>query len=419
MLEFFPAYVGILPAQVAFLQNFNKETAMQNVFSVCPKGAPVLQKIKGLIVGNAKKLLAHHCSSFVDFLSQFASGAKAEILLDENLVGAVSAEAGSHSEDTSSQSPFNSIFEVYFSHLKVQEQVMEVPQGDGLIPLTCSAVCAGAGLLSCAKNLAKLKVMLTQVTTKVSLAQIIARKNGIVQEQELESSKVLYLCNDVSKHVSKTFASLKGATTCVETVPCDSGPKCLEGCKEVLLSHVNQLVTQLLTECSESQDHVGGLIQSALVECELGEAFETKKFEPRIMKKACEDQRFKQLFNFAVFGKKAFRDARGLLKELTEFCAFDREFFQDPVTKATAVIKDLYKFVEESGAENKSGLAFCGRIVGSVTVAQSLFRELSTGETRQGLANNALQGLKRHGFECHPTLNTRAEDVIRGKLLSK
>ena len=86
------------------------------------------------------------------------------------------------------------------------------------------------------------------------------------------------------------------------------------------------LLHVLLTECSESQDHVGGLIQSALVECELGEAFETKKFEPRIMKKACEDQRFKQLFNFAVFGKKAFRDARGLLKELTEFCAFDREF---------------------------------------------------------------------------------------------
>ena len=83
------------------------------------------------------------------------------------------------------------------------------------------------------------------------------------------------------------------------------------------------------------------------------------------------------------------------------------------------MIKDLYKFVEESGAENKSGLAFCGRLVGSVTVAQSLFRELSTGETRQGLANNALQGLKCHGFECHPTLNTRAEDVIRGKLLSK
>ena len=194
----------------------------------------------------------------------------------------------------------------------------------------------------------------------------------------------------------------------------------LAGFKEVLSSHLVNLTFLVNTELSECQQHVGSLIQAVLVEHKLGEIFEqAAEIDQGMMRAACDDQRFKQLFNFAVFAKIALKDAKKVLKDLIDLSSSDQIFFQDLVTKATALIKDLYSFSEEGCSENKGGLSYCGRLVGSVTVAQSLVRTLSTGQTRQGLVNNALQGLKRHGFDCHTSLLKCNEALIRGKPLSK
>ena len=95
-----------------------------------------------------------------------------------------------------------------------------------------------------------------------------------------------------------------------------------------------------------------------------------------------------------------------------------QEFAELPVYSAAAtwtdaVIADVSKFAE-GDLKNQSGLAFTGYALGNITLAQSVYRELSTGETRQNLVFKALNGVKARGFKCNQKLLQKCEAILKG-----
>ena len=354
-------------AKVELLQILAKTSALDNVIKLCPKLHIVLKNLKMRLLTSAKLVIANHCSSFTGFLTEFASVGKPEAILKEDFVGKVSTE-GDGEDSTMCHAAFGKIFKLYFADQPARDQTMNVHSGDASFPLTCAAVCGGAGILPFAKDIVKLAFLIEENNAKKSsMASVLSKKNSAASEQDMETVKLRHLTTAISMQVAKAFESLKTACACIETVDGASGngSKVLAGFREVLSSHLTKLTFLVNAELSECQQHVGSMIQAVLVEHKLGEIFEQTEIDQGMMKAACEDQRSKQLFNFAVFAKIALKDAKKFLKQLADFSSSDQVSFQDLVTKATALIKDVYSFSEEGCSENKGAFLF---VVGLLVV---------------------------------------------------
>ena len=100
----------------------------------------------------------------------------------------------------------------------------------------------------------------------------------------------------------------------------------------------------------------------------------------------------------------------------------DDSTYQALFAEVQSIIQEMKQFMgastntDEQGRISFAGIANC---VGDATIAQSLYRELKTGETRQSLVNKASAGVKKRGWRVHANLTSRCNAILSGKPVSK
>ena len=201
----------------------------------------------------------------------------------------------------------------------------------------------------------------------------------------------------------------------METIPCDVAKSRLQECKEKLGDQLKLFVTDLSGEISGVQRHIQHVLPKLLEEFKLSESLESDSCDPSMVNAACTDARVQILYHLMRLGKPGILSALSTLQSMAMICKNFAELpnFSAAATWTDAVIADVWKFAE-GDLKNHSGLVFAGYVLGNITLAQSVYRDLNTGETRQNLVCKALHGVKARGFKCNQKLLQKCEAILKG-----
>ena len=148
-------------------------------------------------------------------------------------------------------------------------------------------------------------------------------------------------------------------------------------------------------------------------------ALECDKVDAALSAKICGSPNLKPCYDFLSFGV----DRLGELKKflLAIQAAMGRiEFkddtdFQDVVHKVSATIRIMQHFTDSQPTDACVVLSDVSFAIGNATVAQAIFRDLKTGETRQALVNKALNGTRKRSWKVHASLVSRCNAILAGK----
>ena len=225
--------------------------------------------------------------------------------------------------------------------------------------------------------------------------------------------------DEVCKHMKKAAKMLRDVDLFTSSIPDEHAGKLFKECCISLAATVKQIVCAVNTEFTDVQTHALESLKDIIQEFKIEESLEKDNFEAATAKAVCQDTRVQKLYCLYSFGKGGFVAACGILRELHAFCtSFTSKsiLFQESANLATAVMQDIGKFVE-AGPEKKSGLEYVGFIVGTMTLVQSMVRDLATGETRQNLCHRALVGVRKRAFQTHAGVTRKCEAIVSGKPL--
>ena len=220
----------------------------------------------------------------------------------------------------------------------------------------------------------------------------------------------------MKKIISKSVKFLQDTNSSLQLIPCKKAKDVLQQCQVKLGNTIKCIANEINDEHCKVQAHLQAVLPAILTEYKLTESLESDVFEPDAAKAACADIRVQQIYLLFAQGKPGFVAAHGMLNELCVFCNMfvDVPVFREAVTWIEAVLLDIGKLIE-GDLTNKSGFTYSGYVIGTLTLAQSLLRDLVTGETRQNLVYKALNGVKTRGFKCKPSLLQKCEAVVNGK----
>ena len=211
---------------------------------------------------------------------------------------------------------------------------------------------------------------------------------------------------------------LQDTSSSLQRIHCKRAKDVFQQCQVGFGNTIKGIVNEINDEHGKVQAHLHGVLPAILKDYKLSESLESDVFEPDAAKAACADLRVQQIYLLFAQGKPGLLAAHGMLNELCVSCKMfvDVPVFQEAVKCIDAVSMDLGKLIE-ADLTNKSGFTYAGYVIGTLTLAQSLLRDLVTGETRQNLVFKALNGVKTRGFKCKPSLLQKCEAVVNGKSL--
>ena len=405
-----------------FLDYMLNEEVMQHVRKMLPKIVPCLGPLKQCIQEGAKKVISSTARSITSFLAKLQTkDLKLVDLLTEELVGKIEDDGEENSKDVI-KIPYGQIFKHYFQDLPSGKRGINVPLAEEGTKLFSSGVlCQGAAVFPIAKSM----VQLTSTSNKLKGHKTFAEKlpSSIRQKSNelLVDSKLPFLTSEVALKVKLSLKALGDALSNIEMIQIEDsafsmvGMTFLAQAKEHLLGTIKDIVNETNTEFGNIKAYVKNLLSAALTEFKLTEVNTSDAFEPSLVSKACQDNGFHQLYSMCLVGRSALADSRAMLKNLSDSC---KSSFADDCASAVqwaeAGIADFSSFLD-GGVENQDTLAFVGCVVGTVTLAQSLTRDLNTGETRQTLVHRSLQATKRLGVPLNKAIVNKCESIISGK----
>lgn len=206
---------------------------------------------------------------------------------------------------------------------------------------------------------------------------------------------------------------------CVNTIPNDRVKALFQQCCQQAVEHIKQVTKGLNAEFNATKTYTCATLKDVMQTHPIAEMIQKEAFEPEKVNAACSDTSVQNLYALFAFGRSGLVAAADSLKEISGFCtsyASEFDVFNQGRDWTDSLLKDVTLFVD-GGMDNQSGLVYLGHIVGSVTLAQSMMRELKTGETRQNLCHHALQGVRKVGFTCCAGLVKKCEAIASGKPL--
>lgn len=407
-----------------FLEYMSNDQSMQHVRKMLPKIVPLLGPFKSSIQEGAKKVISSATKSIASFLAKLQkTDVKLADLLTEELVGKTEDDGEENTKDVI-KIPYGQIFKRYFEDLPSGKRGINVPlesEDDGTKLLSAGVLCQGAAVFPLAKNMAQLSGTLNKLKGQKTFAEKLPASVGPKSNELLVDSKLPFLTSEVALKVKLCLKALGDASSNVELIQIEKsvfstiGMTFLAQAKEHLLSIIKDIVNETNTEFGNIKAHVINLLSAALTEFKLTEVNTSDAFEPSLVSKACQDNRFHQLYTMCLVGKNALVDSRAMLKNLSESC---KSSFANDCTSAVqwaeAGIADFSSFLD-GGVEKQNTLNFVGCAVGTVTLVQSLTRDLNTGETRQTLVHRSLQATKRLGVPLNKAIVSKCESIISGK----
>ena len=407
-----------------FLEYMSNDQSMQHVRKMLPKIVPLLGPFKSSIQEGAKKVISSATKSIASFLAKLQkTDVKLAELLTEELVGKTEDDGEENTKDVI-KIPYGQIFKYYFEDLPSGKRGINVPlesEDDGTKLLSAGVLCQGAAVFPLAKKMAQLSRTLNKLKGKKTFAENLPASVGPKSNELLVDSKLPFLTSEVALKVKLCLKALGDASSNVELIQIEKsvfstiGMTFLAQAKEHLLSNIKDIVNETNTEFGNIKAYVMNLISAALTEFKLTEVNTSDAFEPSLVSKACQDNRFHQLYNMCLVGKNALVDSRAMLKNLSESC---KSSFANDCTSAVqwaeAGIADFSSFLD-GGVEKQNTLNFVGCVVGTVTLVQSLTRDLNTGKTRQTLVHRSLQATKRLGVPLNKAIVSKCESIISGK----
>lgn len=165
------------------------------------------------------------------------------------------------------------------------------------------------------------------------------------------------------------------------------------------------------------EDHIGKVLPAVLSEFKISESLESDHFDPVLTSKACADTRVQNIYRLVIQGKSGFTAALDMLKhDFNVLCKnyIDLPQFKEAAECTSASMVSLEKFLE-GDLTFQRGFHYVGYVLGSITLAQSISRDLNTGETRPNLVFKALNGVKTRGFKVKQSLIQKCEGIINGR----
>lgn len=318
--------------------------------------------------------------------------------------------------------PYCKIFDIYFKNLPEENQKIGVnlthdPNLSGSRLFTSATVRHAASLLPLARSMMLLKDAVNDAPNKTSMADRVPSCLGAKSAELVPGSRLHYFSSDVSKIIDKTFQRFGDAGASMEKI--EPGHAILVECKSRLLSMMKEFINQSIQEFSKVKELAVAKLEGASSDFKLDNVKDSESLEFALISKACADPRFHQLHSLCQVGGGALSDLRMKLKQLSASCkVFFGDDSKDVISWAEAGIADINSFVD-GDSNTKHTLQSIGSVIGTVTLTQSLYRDLKTGETRQGLVHRALQATKRLGFECNKSLVKKCEGIVTGKPASR
>ena len=228
----------------------------------------------------------------------------------------------------------------------------------------------------------------------------------------------LQLEASAGKQINKALECWRDVGVCLRAIQDDNAQAIYKQCSAKLCQHIKLVVQELSKEFASISTYVAKTLNLVMNEHKIADGLKAESFESAVVGSICADSRLQNLLVIFAFGKDGLDAACSLLKQLTAFCkSSDDAVFLQAGQWTDSCHTDMHKFVH-AGLDNTSGLCYVGYIVGTTTLAQSMVRDLKTGETRQTLVHRALQGVRKRGFQCHAGFVKKCEAIASGKPLA-
>ena len=210
---------------------------------------------------------------------------------------------------------------------------------------------------------------------------------------------------------------LRDLQTALKCTPGDLSEALVQQSSEKMGELLTMVVNTIGKEFQQIKSYTEKTLKVVIHDFNIADAIKSESFDAKSVSDACADIRVQSFYFLCINCKPCLVAASEYLKKLLAFCNTNGPecpHFSSAVALTEAALKDIQLFTHGS-LENISGLTYVGHIVGTLTLAQSMLRDLKTGETRQTLCHRALQGVQKRGFLCAEGVVKKVEAIISGK----
>lgn len=225
----------------------------------------------------------------------------------------------------------------------------------------------------------------------------------------------------LGKHILKGSDLLRDVMAALKCLPDDLSKSLLGQCSEKMCELMKLYLNAINEEFTGIKTYAEKNLKMLLQEFGIVESLKSLSFDAKTVSAACSDIRVQLLYILCIHGKSSLLAARESMDSMLAFCNSHGSECPALVKVAKlieAIVKDIQVFTVGS-VENISSLTYVGHIIGTLTLVQSMLRDLQTGETRQTLCHRALQGVQKRGFLCADGIIKKVETIISGKPAAK
>ena len=418
----------LLDASMVTLMSTFEDASCQSALKLfVPHVSTLLSQIEEMIRQNAMRLLAIEAESFgnfVNFLSQDNATAGKTMLQD--IVGEFQEE-----EDDKPIIDFTGFYKVYGAKLPADWSPMPPSiEGAAVTSATSAGLCAAGSLLPLAKRVVHLSMWLKKLTD-MTASSIAFKKPAATSDQpggggsgRYHGSVVHFLAGKASES-GKLIHSLRNAFAAAQVTGHSTAETFVRGCGIRIVDMLGKVVDAAAADFTEMKDELLKTYSNFDGLEQFNANLAAGKIDAKLCCSLCTNDGMQPVYLFLTEGVDFIKEVQSFLMSvaasLTQGLGDLGEIakLQDTCVRANTTIQNFKAFLEAEGSDTVVVLASMQQTVADATIAQAFCRDLKTGETRQGLVNRAMIGVRKRGWKVHPTLVSRSAALLSGKPLNK
>ena len=411
------------PSMATLMASFEQDSNQSALKQFVPQVSTLLSQIEVKIRENAMKLLAIEAESFVKFVNFLSQdvGTSEKGLLQE-IVGEFQEE-----EDDKAMIDFSGFYKIYGAKLPADWSPMPTQSTAGVeISATSAGLCAAGALLPLAKRVVHLSLWVKKMAT-VTTSSVAFSKPAADQPDARYHGCLLHFLADKASEPGKLTHSLRNAFAAAQVTGQATAKAFVAGCAVRVVEMLGRVVDAAATDFADLKGELirtHGKFQG--IE-QFKASLAAGKVDARLCDGLCSDNGMQPMFLFLTGGLPLMKEVQSFLMSVVAALGQglgdlgEIALLPETCVRANNAIENFKVFLEAEGSDSDTVvvLASMQQTVADATVGQAFCRDLRTGETRQGLVNRAMNGVRKRGWKVHPTLVSRTAALLSGKALNK